>query len=467
VSEFHHPYNFIPVTGKINGESTAKTPYADIKDGKRHVRHDLWQAGTHSGRLIARIRLETPTIVGGQHEPSDGKKPARIKHYQRDNNIAIPANSLRGMIGSVAETLSQSTLRILDDKDYSVRNQPMKVDGTTLNSHEFFKKIDSDLLPWNPNRKELTPAECLFGVVSDSKGENESQARALASRVRFHDAQSITKIKPEPEVMLRVLSSPKLPCPSMYFHPKEQKQGYIPKTALNPDNHIPNGRKIYLHHPVSGKEKPWQTRREQEISHQKMKMKCKTMKVGECFYFHIDFDNLTTEELNLLIRSLHPNMTFRHRLGLGKSLGLGTVQIEIEGLFLINRLERYSLDGFLNATRYHQVFRGTCDTSTAWQSLYPVEYQALSPKAESLSDSHFYSTTTLIDTPTLKILQTVGNPAKLKPNVPVMPPLTERQGTDKERETFRWFVANEKSQTPQALPAIEADKPLPVLRKNG
>jgi hypothetical protein len=50
--------------------------------------------------------------------------------------------------------------------------------------------------------------------------------------------------------------------------------------------------------------------------------------------------------------------------------------------------------------------------------------------------------------------------------VPVMPPLTERQGTDKERETFRWFVANEKSQTPQALPAIEADKPLPVLRKN-
>jgi len=98
--------------------------------------------------------------------------------------------------------------------------------------------------------------------------------------------------------------------------------------------------------------------------------------------------------------------------------------------------------------------------------LYPVEYQALLQKTESLIGSHFYSTTTLIDTPTLKILQTVGNPAKLKPNVPVMPPLTEQQ-TDIERETFRWFGVNENSPTPQALPAIEADKPLPVLRKNG
>jgi len=94
VSEFHHPYNFIPVTGKINGESTAKTPYADIKDGKTYVRHDLWQAGTHSGRLIARIRLETPTIVGGQHEKMEESGVTYVKHYQRDGNIAIPANNL-------------------------------------------------------------------------------------------------------------------------------------------------------------------------------------------------------------------------------------------------------------------------------------------------------------------------------------------------------------------------------------
>jgi len=100
--------------------------------------------------------------------------------------------------------------------------------------------------------------------------------------------------------------------------------------------------------------------------------------------------------------------------------------------------------------------------------LYPVEYQALSQKTESLIGSHFYSTTTLIDTPTLNILQTVGNPTKLKPNVPVMPPLLkEPEQTLAEDETFKWFGANEhvNNTMPQALPAIQAGAYLPVLKR--
>lgn len=721
--EFHHPYNFIPVTGKINNESTAKIPYDNIYNGKSHIRHDLWQAGTHSGRLIARLRLETPTIVGGQHEKVEENGLTYVKHYQRDGKIAIPANSLRGMIGSVAETLSQSALRILENKQYSVRkpveqglsaigllkssstsesglailpltipinltdlwlkvfgkstpvkyrlvapvhgyqhdrlaNTVSKIPGSYLDQHpdlpsfhehdnpayfyvklnkyaenqsledmqrklllgqeidensiltadeykklyknmsalerksyvrgifrilgidgreaempptkkreffipyppstvdskiftpkpipipqqvinrfvilakerhdddpkfpflpngyanyqpaagqlvffdiqqnqenievsemsfsaiwrklldhksyDFFEKIEPNVLPWNIARENLTPAEYLFGVVEvikdKKKREGYKQARDLASRVRFHDAQAVNEVQLEAESTLKILSSPKTPCPAMYFHPKGERGQLIKKPELSAERHHPNGRKVYLHHPKAEIEKHSKTRYwETHDSNEqllKQKMSCQPMRAGQDFYFHIDFDNLKTEELNLLIRSLHPDATFRHRLGLGKSLGLGTVQIEIEGLFLINRLERYSLKGFHDATRYHQVYRGTSNTSETWKDLYPVEFKSLSPTAKNLTDSDFYQTTTLIDTPTLKILQTVGNPANLRKDVPVMPPLLKEQ-TVAEDETFKWFGANEhvNNPKPQALPAIQAGAYLPVLKR--
>ena len=62
--EFHHPYNFIPVTGKVNGESTPKVLYEKIAEGYEGIRHDLWQQDTFSGRIVARVHLMTPTMVG-------------------------------------------------------------------------------------------------------------------------------------------------------------------------------------------------------------------------------------------------------------------------------------------------------------------------------------------------------------------------------------------------------------------
>jgi len=341
------------------------------------------------------------------------------------------------------------------------------------NSHDFFREIEPNVLPWNILRANLTPAECLFGVVEvlkDKKKPEGYKQRDLASRVRFHDAQAVNEVQLEAESTLKILSSPKTPCPAMYFHPKGERGELIKKPELSAERHHPNGRKVYLHHPKAEIEKHSKTRywETHDTNEQllKQKMSCQPMCAGQDFYFHIDFDNLKTEELNLLIRSLHPDATFRHRLGLGKSLGLGTVQIEIEGLFLINRLERYSLDGFLDATRYHDVFLGTSNTSATWKDLYPAEFKSLSPTAKSLTDSDFYKTTSLIDPPTLRILQTVGNPANLRKDVPVMPPLLKEQ-TGAEDETFKWFGANEhvNNTMPQALPAIQAGVYLPVLKR--
>lgn len=45
-----------------------------------------------------------------------------------------------------------------------------------------------------------------------------------------------------------------------------------------------------------------------------------------------------------MVKSLRPSPEFRHRLGLGKPLGLGTVEVAIEGVFLIDRVARYTKD---------------------------------------------------------------------------------------------------------------------------
>lgn len=711
MSEFHHPYNFIPVTGKVNNKKTETVEYAEIKAGNTEIRHDLWKSGTHSGRIIVQVHLKTPTVVGGQQiaaETAEGS--STVQAFQRETNTAaIPANSLRGVIGNLAESLSQSALRVLEKKKYSVRKSvgqalpaigllceypehpqkfkllPMALlsfksnkdiwldifggvtpakyrvpasikayvsnhnhltvipdsylgqhrdlqsyhetarkefffaklpqsnevklrdkaiandpvlsqtvteliteaeyiklpnrekkdytrgilhilgikgreadipqtkkqeffipypNPTSINSpapkklpipdnvienfvtlaaernaedknlpflpvnyekwkpevgqlvyfdvrrnqenaievseisfsaiwrkllngdsHEFFGNIDADLLPWNPLRTHLTPAECLFGVVENAKDGDEKQARALASRVRFSDAQATKTVIFDELVTLKILSSPKLPSPAMYFHQKMKPQGtHIKKTALNLGEHEPNGRKVYLHHQADAiEQKFWKTKKLNESL--KQKMRCTPMQKEQNFYFHIDFDNLSTDELNLLIRSVHPDPDFQHRLGLGKALGLGSVKMDVMGVFLIDRTKRYSLEGFYEMARYHRVFKGTAKNHTeAWKILYPTEYAMLEGAADLLT-SEFYTEGKLIDKKTLDLLKTVGNPAKLKTEVAVLPPLMTTQ-KDVESETFQWFVKNEKSKAPQALPGIEEDKPLPVLHTN-
>lgn len=721
--EFHHPYNFIPVTGEVNKQPTPKVLYEKIAEGYKGIRHDLWEKDTQSGRIVARVNLVTPTMVGGQQIRSDDPDGAAlVESFKRDGKTALPANSLRGVIGSVAETLSQSSLRVLEKRRYSVRkpvgqglsaigmlkkdkgffelipltlpvistggthynipllwrnvfspdgrtklkdclaayldgyrpvnNQPQvipnsflglnpelecfqatkpkfyyarlhnELDFVTLNdailanhaalksnlggrnfllgqkvhrnqsnihevltqaaydlllpaqkelytrgflrilgiegrekeipttkeheffiplhntprlpiptavienfctlakerhaenenlpflpkgydswqpksgqlvffdicknaegrievseisfssiwrklikgeSHEFFSQIDPDLLPWNPLRDSLTPAECLFGVVEDGKNKEAKQARALASRVRFYDAVSTKQVKLEPaSVTLKILSSPKPPSPAMYFHPRIAGQGtHVRKTDLTLGQHRPNGRKVYLHHAATDiQKKPWITANGENL---KQKVRCQPIAAGENFYFHVDFDNLSEAELNLLIHSLYPSEAFQHRLGLGKALGLGSVKIDIMGVFLINRRERYSFKGFYETARYHQTLRGTAEF-TEWEVLYPTEFEALKTATE-LKSSDFYTDKSLIDKTSLNLLNTVGNPTKLKEEISVKPPLTNQQVSEEE-ETFQWFGVNERSQHPQALRPIEANAALPTLRTN-
>jgi len=199
----------------------------------------------------------------------------------------------------------------------------------------FFEEIGEDLVPFHAGRTRLSPAELLFGFVQEDKkpekkeGENrdkDQESLAYAGRVRFSFgrlAQGETSpfYLPPPPVTLKILASPKPPSPALYFKHKTGENDYIPKTerrkkqpngqikttpGLNLNDHIPQGRKFYLHHPYTGceEELPWETRK--PTDNLKQKVSITPIAPHKVFYFHVDFTNLSAWELGLLCYALRP-----------------------------------------------------------------------------------------------------------------------------------------------------------------
>lgn len=126
MAEFHAPYHFIPTTGKVGAGDTATTPWDALTvDTAGAVRHDHWPVGLKHGRVVCKLTLKTPTVVGGRQTRSAGAATV-VEPYCIEGQPALPASSLRGMVGAVAEAISQSALRVLDDNEMSVRKEMSK-----------------------------------------------------------------------------------------------------------------------------------------------------------------------------------------------------------------------------------------------------------------------------------------------------------------------------------------------------
>ncbi|MFZ1342872.1 TIGR03986 family type III CRISPR-associated RAMP protein [Thiothrix eikelboomii] len=306
--------------------------------------------------------------------------------------------------------------------------------------HGFFNHLSPDLLPWSKERSKLTPVEALWGAVQSDKDDAQKSSANLASRLRFADALPAGDVSAESQVgkavTLKVLSSPKPPSPAMYFNDGSSR--LIKKQDLQAGKHRPNGRKVYLHHPpmLDGDQKatPWETSNTKE--NLKQKARVRPLQANQTFHFHIDFENLSEAELGLLLTSIQPEQGYLHRLGMGKAFGLGSVRLEAEGLFLVNRLERYQLTG-LDAARYGEAWVNTPDSPGQWQQRHAVEREACG-NARILSELKLSSE--LVDSDTLRSIGACGNPQHMKRAVPVQYPLSDSQAG--ETEGFKWFVNN-------------------------
>ena len=134
------------------------------------------------------------------------------------------------------------------------------------NAYGYFKLVDEKgfLLPpfminqgiQSPKDLKLTPVCSMLGFVEEKKDETSAHGLSLAGRLFV----SPGILSPDPDnnnvisagKTLKILDSPKPPCPEFYFTRKNKdKSGnnFISKDCLEPDgNYLPNGRKFYLHH---------------------------------------------------------------------------------------------------------------------------------------------------------------------------------------------------------------------------
>lgn len=293
------------------------------------------------------------------------------------------------------------------------------------NLADALKRIGGDnILLWDDHRQQLTPAEALFGVVEDKPAKNKD-ARNLAARVRFTDAELLPaskKMRLLPTRTLKILNSPKPPSPTMYF--STEKGRHISKGELNLDLHNPNGRKRYLPHPnVLGKQDDqyhFDTKLKGKDYRHHLHLKCQPIDVGTQFQFSIYFENLSPAELELLYVSLMPSQDFVHRLGLGKPLGLGHVSLTKVEVGVVNRQQRYSLTSLL-------------DDSTE-------KYQPF-----NMAGHHVPNTEKLIEEEALNELLAMSNPANI--HHPICYPYSKfaNQPVQNEKEGFEWFVCNDRA----------------------
>lgn len=314
---------------------------------------------------------------------------------------------------------------------------------------------DAHLTPWKDEDQQecarrLTPAETLLGFVSDGTFESSKVASALASRVRFSDG---TVVSPDEnteyyvnETTLKILASPKLPSPSMYFSDREFQGKYVSKTALEPEKHKPNGFKFFLHHPKAclpeSKHIPWKTG--SENLHMKQKVRVKPIRQEVDFNFIVSFENLSAAELELLLVGLKPSEDSHHKLGMGKPLGLGSVKVDIAGVYFINRTDRYQFNS-LFAPRYHKAWINSehsdvHDVINAEPLDKTAEVEALANGMNTLKNS---IKETLIDQVTHKTLCRLMDVNAVPLSSDVHYPLVE--GQKQEGEGYKWFVVNDKA----------------------
>jgi hypothetical protein len=357
-----------------------------------------------------------------------------------------------------------------------------EIDGSGFYSFDFFAH-HPDLLPTSEKSPEqkLTMAELMLGFV----GSKDQDQGALASRVRFQhafplspDGVLLETTTPDTDggfIPLKILGSPKPPSPAFYFKPKTAT-GHIAKDRLNPAIHEPLGRKFYLHQqglPTDATDAACQHWRMNAVNAADPKLKnmqvlARPIKAGQSFWFHVDFDNLSREELGLLCVALRPSEAFRHKLGHGKPLGLGTVQIDPSALLLINRHQRYACDR-LDANRYYAIWLADAKKLEFQPVNWPERYarekteveQMQSLKTIAAPESAKDSFPVLRDEAAARFknelpqvwaaLECVGDPARIQHPVHYPQMATDKQGNsikpgeaDFERELFQWFMFNER-----------------------
>lgn len=301
-----------------------------------------------------------------------------------------------------------------------------------------------DYLPEHFSRCEdynqLCPACRVFGWVrEDDKNSSLQNPTAYAGRVRFSHGIIKNAENVEDDTTLAILSTPKPSTTEFYLLTSSGKPD--PHVNYDAANARLRGRKFYHHH-----EQPKEYAADQKSDQNRTVRGA--LKPGATFTFKIEFENLSSLELGVLIYSLELEEGMYHRLGYAKPLGFGSVKITIEKIETIDWSKRLiSIQS-----------KAGCEE---------VKEEKISELREMFLDSisNIYGDEEYTNL-RLELKAILG-----KQNLPIHYPRPTSK-LDLNKPSFEWFVGNKKrirkSSEPVALPlATDVQKGLPIIDKSG
>jgi CRISPR/Cas system CSM-associated protein Csm3 (group 7 of RAMP superfamily) len=479
--DFHNPYNFVPAPPRNTGHS-------DLGDHPAEAQ-DAFSLDRYSGRIRVRMTAETPFLVPDAErvrESSTGHKTYSLL-VGPDGKPLIPASSVRGMIRSAYEAITNSRFGRFSE------NHKQKLQYRQ--DRKPYRKVDFDASPWDLLAEslrpamtiaEFSPADRVFGwVKGDSQGEsNRNSAAGFAAARGLLRVGSImcessvdeaAQIFPGAGVPLAVLSTPK---PQQgRFYVAKSREGTAQRDGLNKieagytnDKGL-RGRKVYPHHdglpdgywddpmrekmgagnPAHYHEYRRPRKDDQEQLDDQNRSILGWVKPGTEFTFEIQVHNLSKVELGALVWLLKLGKGHFFRFGGGKPLGFGSVRLSIDDC------DVRTGEGLL--ARYEKWYTTTasadpCDA--AIQSFKQALCEAYPPPAGGGFENIPFITAFLTacrgfgDSLPVRYPRVTGNG---RPGPP-----------SPEGESFKWFVANEKGPK-LALRDLAEDKGLPTLKE--
>jgi len=255
---------------------------------------------------------------------------------------------------------------------------------------EVYKKRLKDILDtYSPCSSEncICPACKLFGFVS----ENGKNSKALASKVRFGDAEFVktnSSLFHKP-IVLNELSSPKISASEFYLKKPNEKAEYwtydYVKSKHQNKKYVLNnpkilGRKFYWHQKIKKVEEA-KEKSERNVGIRPLNAQAE-------FKGKIYFNKITEKELNTLIwvLTIGNSEEHAHKIGMGKPLGLGSIRfycdsvkirtLNAEGNNIKHAIEdrNYDINSIENELRNNPGFEDFLKLTNFEKAPTPVQY---------------------------------------------------------------------------------------------
>lgn len=318
-----------------------------------------------------------------------------------------------------------------------------------------YEHSPADLLPEHLRHCEsydaLCPACRTFGWVKPANTERSEQG-GYRGRLRFTNATIKTSV-PLPPIRLAELGSPKPTTTRFYLTAPDGKPGKGRSDAEcgydgNQGKNTLRGRKIYRNF---APDPQYMVAKE---ANNRNRTILDPEGAGAQFEFEIRFENLYPEELGALLWALTLGGEGAQKVGMGKPLGLGSVDVHLDALDIENYERRYTtLDVLASA-----------ESGDPTQFVYKFMSALVSfhmPEAASRSDANVEE---LFHTlaPVKDLLALLG---KSQPALPVHYPYSPVRDS---KGSFEWFVGNKRVNGPRIeMDLAERDNGLPFIDKFG